>query len=702
MGEPTIAKATLRTLVTATQKAFRAVWPTLRVAGAEASTEQSFQWIAADLMLLLGERAASQVGLPAQALARSRVAALTTPMSALTPLELSAHRRGTRRLFDAVWPKDDSTRSREHWVEAIGAVHESLLALPAGATSEANHGAASRKRSGSYYTPAKLAGEVVRAAFANRSFDSPERVRELRVLDPAVGAGVFLTQSCLFLAERLRECAPEVGDSEALNHVARHCLFGVDLNPLSVAVTELCLWLLVAAPGDTPREYGAHLLQGDSLLGPSLDGQTQPLGERLEELEADAGRLHALDWRAAFAEVDVGFDVVLGNPPWVAYAGRSAQPLPPALREHYARHYAAWKGFPTLHGLFVERSATLAPRGSVALLLPSPVADLDGYRWVRAALTRTHRVRSALTEFGQDAFNGVTQPCFALVADAAPDAAASGERWTLSERQRAGATAERLEVPPVLELLRHARPWASDHFGEMGFQTTRAASQTLLLRAEAARAPFELPLLEGRNVREFRQDDPRLFLRADSALLKQAKCRLRSAAEYQRVEFVVRQTASVPIAALHNGLCFRNSLLGGFGSARLSAPLLVALLNSSLYRALHLAGQRDARQAAFPQVKLSHLRALPDPPHDAEIWQALERLTQALSAGGEAQTLRADLDALTFELFRIPPDHQASVLAFLKARAPRYAPAGIETRAAPAQSLEPVRRVLGLDGRVVV
>src|SRR5690606_35989498 len=141
----------------------------------------------------------------------------------------------------------------------------------------------------------------------------------------------------------------------------------------------------------------------------------------------------------------------------------------------------------------------------------------------RAALTRTHRVRSALTEFGQDAFNGVTQPCFALVADAAPDAAASGERWTLSERQRAGATAERLEVPPVLELLRHARPWASDHFGEMGFQTTRAASQTLLLRAEAARAPFELPLLEGRNVREFRQDDPRLFLRADSALLKQAK-----------------------------------------------------------------------------------------------------------------------------------------------------------------------------------
>lgn len=689
-----------RSLIAATENAFRAAWTALSSVRDEIPAEQVFQWIAAELMLSLGKRAASRVGLAAHRLEHSRVAELAVPPPTLTPLEWSALRRGYERLLDSLWPSDEAAGHRERWVEQIGAVHESLLALPEHTAPGLQRAARSRKRSGSYYTPARLAGEVVRAAFANRRFTSPNDVRKLRVLDPAVGAGVFLAQSSLFLAERLCECAPELGEREALSQVTRQCLFGIDLNPLSVAVTELCLWLLAAGPDDEPCEFGAQLRQGDSLLGPGLGARAEPATKELDELQTAVGPLHVLDWRAA--DTGGGFDLVIGNPPWVAYAGRSAQPLPRALREHYARYYTAWKGFPTLHGLFVERCAELAPHGSVALLLPSPVADLDGYRWVRTALTRTHRVRSVMMEFGQDAFSGVTQPCFALVADAAPDASASSERWALSERQRAGATAERVEVPPVLELLQQAKPWPANHFGEMGFQTTRVASQTLLLRADQPSAPFELPLLEGKNVSEFRQTPPRLFLRADSALLNRAKCRLRSAAEYQRVDFVVRQTASVPIAALHNGLCFRNSLLGGFGSARLSALLLVALLNSSLYRALHLAGQRDARQAAFPQVKLSHLRSLPEPPHHPEIWRALERSSQAFSAGGDTQGLRADLDSLTFELFRIPPDHRASVLAFLKARAPRYAVADVQNARTPAQSLEPVRRALDLAGKVGV
>src|SRR5690606_9180321 len=110
------------------------------------------------------------------------------------------------------------------------------------------------------------------------------------------------------------------------------------------------------------------------------------------------------------------------------------------------------------------------------------------------------------------------------------------------------------------------------------------------------------------------------------------------------------QTAPVPIAALHGGLAFRNSLLGGFASAHLSARLLVALLNSSLYRALHLAGQRDARQAAFPQVKVGHLRALPLPPRDEAIWASLEQLTQTATDVGMSDDIRAELDLHTFRL----------------------------------------------------
>ncbi|HEU5072905.1 MAG TPA: hypothetical protein VFU02_02005, partial [Polyangiaceae bacterium] len=416
---------------------------------------------------------------------------------------------------------------------------------------------------------------------------------------------------------------------------------------------------------------------------------------RIAELQALGFAANALDWPRAFPEAARGFDVVVGNPPWVAYAGRSAQALPAPLRKYYGEVFLAWKGFPTLHGLFVERAAKLAPRGTLALLLPSPVADLEGYRNVRSVLTCTHRVAATLTEFGQDAFVGVTQPCFALVAEPSPRPESTPAPWQLSERQRSSGAAEPVEVPLVLRLMLEAPRLAARHFGEMGFQTSRVATETLLLRAEAPDVTHRVALLEGKNVHEFSERPPRLFLCDDPVRLKHAKCRLRPASDYQRVDFVVRQTAQVPIAALHDGLAFRNSLLGGFGGPELPASVLVALLNSSLYRALHLAGQRDARQAAFPQVKIGHLRALPQPPADARVWRSLEALTRAMTEEGVSPERRSALDALVFGLFAVPEDHQRAVLAFLQARAPRYCPPGTFTRVTPTSSLDAVRRALG-------
>src|SRR5690606_16096289 len=105
-----------------------------------------------------------------------------------------------------------------------------------------------------------------------------------------------------------------------------------------------------------------------------------------------------LHWHAAFPEVaGTGFDLVIGNPPWVAFAGRSAQPLPAEWRAYFRGRFAAFVGFPTLHGLFVQRAAELAPHGRIALLLPSAVADLEGYRAAREVLGRTHDIDAPLT-----------------------------------------------------------------------------------------------------------------------------------------------------------------------------------------------------------------------------------------------------------------------------------------------------------------
>jgi hypothetical protein len=453
-----------------------------------------------------------------------------------------------------------------------------------------------------------------------------------------MGAGVFLVEACRHLSERAS--GENLALVSARREIALSNLYGVDINPLSVAVTELCLWLFVGDPELSPAKLGHNLRAGDSLVG--------------------------FDYAAEFPErVDAGFDVVIGNPPWVAYAGRSAKPLEASHRAHYKKIFEAWAGFPTLHGLFIERAVQLAKRGTVALLVPSPVADLNGYRGVRKALTKSHVVRDDLLEFGQDAFGGVTQPCFALVSDASPAAVPSDAPWTLEERSHGHAIAAKLDAPKVLERLLNLPKLDKEHFRERGFQSTRLATERLLRRGRAPEGDHTLALLEGRGVKEFAVGAATVYLNADPQGLKEAGCSLRPAEQYQAVEFVVRQTAAVPIAALHNGLAFRNSLLAGFGTHSVSAKLLVALLNSSLYRALHVAGQRDARQNAFPQVKVGHLRALPGPPDHQSIRISLEELTANATQRGLSDNLRGELDDMVFRLFEFTLSEAREVKAFV-------------------------------------
>jgi hypothetical protein len=527
-------------------------------------------------------------------------------------------------------------------VEAFGQLYESLLAAR---PSDSQHSL--RKRTGSYYTPEALTRIVVdRAMLAlEPTLGGGLAARGLRILDPALGAGAFLVQAG-------RETARRSG--RALSLVVRDELFGVDVSPLAVAVGEASLWLLADDSSLSLRAAGARLLEGDALCTPAA-------AQRLGRIGVDLGELGG----------EAGFDLVLGNPPWVAFAGRATQPLEPAVREHYRATFQAFRGYPTLHALFVELAARLAPRGVLALLIPSPLSDLDGYRPARSVLSASHAVCEPLLELGQDAFASVTQPCFALVAAPRTTPEVEPSRaFVLSERSRAAATATELRTPPALERLAGLPRFPDELFGEMGLQTNSAVSKQLLYRGHQPPADFNYALLEGRNVVEFKVAAPRLFMKPDASLLAQHRCRLRNAADYRRVKLVVRQTAAITIAAAHDGTPFRNSLLAGFETAEFPFELTLGLLNSTLYRALHLAARRDARQGAFPQVKIAHLRALPAPKGSAAN-ETIVRVAREASAAGLNPALRQALDAAVFGQFGITAAEAVEIAHFVRDRSPQ-------------------------------
>ncbi len=154
-----------------------------------------------------------------------------------------------------------------------------------------------RKGSGSYYTLQELTAFLVRAALAplvepiiagcaarderGRPLRSPEEILALRLCDTAMGSGVFLVQTCRYLAEaygRARIAAGEDEDGRLSaeefarykRRVAERCLYGVDLNPLAVELAKVSLWLETLAV-DRPLTFlDAHLRCGNSLVGAPL------------------------------------------------------------------------------------------------------------------------------------------------------------------------------------------------------------------------------------------------------------------------------------------------------------------------------------------------------------------------------------------------------------------------------------------------
>ena len=180
-----------------------------------------------------------------------------------------------------------------------------------------------RRRSGSHYTPSTLTGPIVADAL-RPLYDrlgpspAPDRILDLKILDPAMGSGAFLVEACRQLARKLVEAWHAHGgppaippDEDELLHarrlVAQHCLYGVDKNAMAVDLARLSLWLVTFAKDHEFTFINHALRHGDSLTGLSL-AQIQALHWREDvpaqmEMEEQAVRRCVATARALRARI---------------------------------------------------------------------------------------------------------------------------------------------------------------------------------------------------------------------------------------------------------------------------------------------------------------------------------------------------------------------------------------------------------------
>ncbi|WP_438016564.1 N-6 DNA methylase [Sorangium sp. So ce315] len=411
--------------------------------------------------------------------------------------------------------------------------------------------------------------------------------------------------------------------------------------------------LAVAAPA--PGTFACHMAAARDPADPRA-----ALSRRIAE------ERRFLHWELAFPGVfdrpEPGFDAVIGNPPWVAYVGRAAQPIAPEVFNLHLRRNPAFHGYRSLHGLFVHRAASLLrPGGRLGLVIPTSVSDLDGYGPTRRAHDALCAVDHDLPSFGSDAFEGVFQPCMGLlstrVGPASRRAAAAGAAWPLA-RSDLDLVSRRL-----LERLSALAPLPAALFGERGFQTS-AEDAERIRRADVPVPPYTCPIREGTDVGELIARAPRHHV--DRAAVKG---RFRKDEDWKAVRLLIRQTARYPIAALSDGLPFRNSILAGFCDATWSEYALLCYLNSSPVRWWHYTRHRDAREG-MPQVKIAHLRAIPAPPPGrADLIAALDALGRELGPAnaGLPVAARRHLDAVVATMLEMTEEERRCVAAWAAA-----------------------------------
>jgi len=139
-----------------------------------------------------------------------------------------------------------------------------------------------------------------------------EALRNIKVIDPACGSGAFLIKAYDALEDAYLSVVDDLSyqyeeDARALKetvpgYILRDNLFGVDLSPQGVEITQLALWIRSAEEGKTLADLSSNIVCGNSLV---TDPDVDP---------------NAMNWSTTFPAVfdrkESGFDCVIGNPPW--------------------------------------------------------------------------------------------------------------------------------------------------------------------------------------------------------------------------------------------------------------------------------------------------------------------------------------------------------------------------------------------------
>lgn len=247
-----------------------------------------------------------------------------------------------------------------------------------------------------------------------------EKLNTIKVVDPAVGSGAFMVAAFDYLFaeyektnEKLAELTGQRSVLDLNKEILNNNLFGVDINAESIEITKLSLWLKTAERGKPLESLDANFIAGNSL------GFDKPTPDS-----------HFF-WKDAFPKVfaEGGFNVVLGNPPYVR------QELFSDIKPWLAENYAVYHGVLDLYGYFFELGTKLlAPKGKLGFISNSTFFKTSSGRKLRQFLSSKTTLNRIVDFTDLQVFAGVTTyPAILVLENNLPVATSTVDGLVLTE-----------------------------------------------------------------------------------------------------------------------------------------------------------------------------------------------------------------------------------------------------------------------------
>ncbi len=331
-----------------------------------------------------------------------------------------------------------------------------------------------KKASGVFYTPSYIVDYIVRKTLGPLlAGKTPDDVAQLKIVDPACGSGSFLIAAYqylldwhlqLYTADGTRKHTAKLYQGKGgiwhltideRKRILMNSIFGVDIDPQAVEVTKLSL-LLKVLEGETEQDLqnqlrlfyeralpdlGGNIKCGNTLIGPEFYSARQATLWEDEERR----RINAFDWKgefpAIFASPDPGFDVVIGNPPYIRI--QVMKEWTPVEVEYYKQEYDTTKvGNCDIYVAFVERGlCLLRSSGFLSFILPHKFFNARYGKPLREMLSAGRHIAEIVNFRDQQVFAGAsTYTCLLFLSKKATD------RFRYAEFKRLSSPRDQLRL----------------------------------------------------------------------------------------------------------------------------------------------------------------------------------------------------------------------------------------------------------------